>query len=138
KASALRPSPAENFLAVTLPQLMKRQPVETAAAHHRLLLLAVHDLPGLAVGGRVGQLAAIDAFQLAAAPDALHVERFENDRFHAAEHAPPRGGGKAPDVHLGKQPRAYSGFADFSPSENGLARMAASGDARGGFQNGEN
>ena len=85
KARVLRVSASENFLAVMRPKFVQTFAGKGTGFDDRLLLLAVDDFPGLAVGTvLIGKLAAVDALEFASAPDALHVEGGESDRIHGA------------------------------------------------------
>ena len=59
---------AEDFLAAICPEVMQRSPGERSFIDDGLFALTVHDFPRFAKGaGGIGQVAVIDAFELASA-----------------------------------------------------------------------
>ena len=76
-------SGAEHFLALVRPEFMEGCSGKRPFIDDGLFALAVHDFPRFAKGaGGIGQAAVIDAFELASAPDAFHIERLEGDQVH--------------------------------------------------------
>ena len=115
------------------------RPSNSPPLHHRLLLFPIDDLPGFPVGGGIRQGPAILPLQFASARDALlHVERLENDRFHASRTMPPGFPGAKPEIrYAARKPSEYArikakDFRIFRPSEIDLARRPLEGMLAGG------
>ena len=85
KTVGWRQSNAEYQLVVLGPEFVECHSRVRAVHDDGLLLFAVTDFPGFAIGGVVRERAVVDGFEASAAPDALHVEWGKKDRFHGDE-----------------------------------------------------
>jgi hypothetical protein len=72
----------EKFGPTLGPEIVKRFAGVGAGLNDGLFVFAVADFPGLAIGLIVGEVAMIAFFEGTPAPDAGHVERLKNNRFH--------------------------------------------------------
>lgn len=83
KARGIGEVVAENLGAVVVPEVVEGFAGEGAVADDRVGILAIDDFPGFAVGSvRSGEVAVIEGFKFAPAPDAFHVDGVEGEEGH--------------------------------------------------------
>ncbi len=72
---------AEDFRAAGVPEFVQGQAAQGAVVDDALGFLAVHDFPGFADARAGREFLVVKLFEAAAAPDALHEERFKHERL---------------------------------------------------------